>query len=288
MSVPSPKRCSTRSRATSDRDGGAAAKSGICAGPARPEADTPSSRTFRRPCTPRKRRQAASNSASPESTAASRVFARVEVWKSSSRYLRVTVRARMPCWRSRRATASHSSSSVVRRRSRSRCRRRTCAPGRCSSRLRPRSRPRGRRSRARAGRDRGQWVPSRRSSRAGSQVAELADGAHPDLEQHLFHLRAHAPQAPHGQRSQERRFRARRHHHEAVRLAHVGGDLRHQLRGATPTEAVSCVRSRMAALSARAMSSPVAGRPDVAKRRRLPVTSRKASSMETGSTASVK
>ena len=30
-----------------------------------------------------------------------------------------------------------------------------------------------------------------------------------------------------------------------------------------------------------------AGRPDVAKRRRLPVTSRKASSMERGSTASV-
>jgi hypothetical protein len=59
------------------------------------------------------------------------------------------------------------------------------------------------------------------------------------------------------------------------------------LEGATPTDAVSCVRSRMSAFSARAMSSPVAGRPADANSRRLPVTSRKASSMETGSTASV-
>jgi hypothetical protein len=54
------------------------------------------------------------------------------------------------------------------------------------------------------------------------------------------------------------------------------------LEAATPTEAVSSVSRLIASLRRRAISSPDP------KARSLPVTSRKASSMETGSTASVK
>ena len=253
-----------------------------------PDAETPSSRTLRRPCTPRKSRQAVANSASPESVA------RVQRLRPR-RGLEVLVavlqgdRARARCRAGAagappRRTAPAASCAGARGR---RCPRRTCAPGRCSSRLRPRSPPRASSIPSASWTRSWPWVPSRRSSRRRIAGGELADGAHADLEQDLFHLRAHAPEAPHGQRGQERRLRARRHHHEAVRLAHVGGDLGHHLRGGH-ADGGGELRALADGRLERARDVLAGGRPSrVAKRRRLPVTSRKASSMETGSTASV-
>ena len=79
-----------------------------------------------------------------------------------------------------------------------------------------------------------------------------------------------------GSGRQERGLGARRHHHQAVGLAHVRGDLGHQLAEATPTEAVSEVSRRIALLQvARRWSRRCRSA------RRLPVTSRNASSIET-------
>ena len=62
-------------------------------------------------------------------------------------------------------------------------------------------------------------------------AGEVADGGHAQPGELFFHLRPHAPEAAHGQGSEEGGFLPRLHHHEAVGLAHVRSDLGHELGG---------------------------------------------------------
>ena len=65
----------------------------------------------------------------------------------------------------------------------------------------------------------------------GVDRGQVADRLYPDLRELLLQLGPHAPQPAHGQRRQERGLGAGGNHHQPVGLAHVGGDLGHQLRG---------------------------------------------------------
>ena len=207
----------------------------------------------------------------------------VVVRKSSSRYLSVIVRARSPCARSRAATASASCSSVARSRFGvggvlvvGVLLAQALGPGRLGRHL----------AVVLAAREALQVVavgPDPPLEPAGVERRERADRrARPSLASasSSFGPTPHSRRTGSGARNAASVPGGTTTRPSGLRMSEA--TLATSFEVATPTEAVSAVSSRIACFSLRAIVSP---EPSA---RALPVTSRNASSIETGSTRSVK